>query len=430
MRSRQAPLAIATVIVALLLSILACSTPGSVKIDTSDDDGGVVIEIKPQGNDPDDAEVIPDPPDEVTPEPPSEGGDRSTVISVEEENGEAESSGIPEGAVQAQLVEVVDGDTIKVRIDGKTESVRYFGIDTPERDQPGYQAATEANRKLLGNGPIYLVAEQTNRDKYDRLLRYVYAADGTFVDLEMVRQGWAQPVEYPPDLRHAAEARAAAVEAAQNGSGFWSGTSPDGAMSYGITVRGANVRKEPSTDAEISGGADVNTTMTIFGRTEAADWFQVRLPDRSGGWMYGELIRINVPADQIPVTWRTPPPPPPTPEEGTTSPPGKVEISYIYYDGEEPQVEGDEYAVIKNTGDAAVNLAGWRLNADDEGQDFWFPAIELAPGQECRVYTNRNDPNTCGLTYGHGKSGLWANSGECGRLYNADGAEVSKYCYP
>ncbi len=76
------------------------------------------------------------------------------------------------------------------------------------------------------------------------------AADGTFVDLEMVRQGW-RPVEYPPDLRHAAEAaRAAAVEAPQNGSGFWSGTSPDGAMSYGITVREANVRKEPSTDAD------------------------------------------------------------------------------------------------------------------------------------------------------------------------------------
>jgi hypothetical protein len=90
--------------------------------------------------------------------------------------------------------------------------------------------------------------------------------------------------------------------------------------------------------------------------------------------------------------------------------------------------ESDEYAIIKNTGGSAVNLGGWRLNAGDEGQDFWFPGFELGPGQECRVYTNESHPESGGFSFGSG-SALWNNKGDCGHLYNADGVEVSTYCY-
>lgn len=61
------------------------------------------------------------------------------------------------GAEVAQLVRLVDGDTIDVLVNGQPETVRYIGIDTPERNQPGYRAATEANRSLLGSGTLYLV---------------------------------------------------------------------------------------------------------------------------------------------------------------------------------------------------------------------------------------------------------------------------------
>ena len=141
-----------------------------------------------------------------------------------------------------QLVRVVDGDTIDVNLGGQLETVRYVGIDTPERGQPGYRAATEANQLLLGSGPLYLVQDRTNRDRYDRLLRYVYTAEGVFVNAEMMRQGWAQPVEYAPDTLHAADFRQLALEAAQSGAGFWAGTSAyDGAMSYGLTTGEINV---------------------------------------------------------------------------------------------------------------------------------------------------------------------------------------------
>jgi len=123
-----------------------------------------------------------------------------------------------------------------------------------------------------------------------------------------------------------------------------------------------------------------------------------------------------------------PPPPSPSPPPTAAPSPGPVVIAYIYYDGQVPRVESDEYATIKNVGGSAVNLAGWRLNADDPGQDFYFPDFWLQPGQECRVYTNESHPEWCGFSFGSG-SALWANAGECGHLFDSSGTEVSTYCY-
>lgn len=214
---------------------------------------------------------------------------------------------VPAGAEVAQLVRVVDGDTIDVLVNGQPETVRYIGIDTPERNQPGYRAATEANRLLLGSGALYLVRDRTERDRYDRLLRYVYNADGVFVDAEMVRQGWAQPVEYPPDTLHAMEFRRLAQEAAEAGAGFWSGSSAyDGAMSYGLATGAINLRSGPGTDFETSGTVAAGTPLTIFGRNEAGEWVQVRTPERSGGWMYASLLTINVSVASIGVAGNIP----------------------------------------------------------------------------------------------------------------------------
>jgi hypothetical protein len=129
----------------------------------------------------------------------------------------------------------------------------------------------------------------------------------------------------------------------------------------------------------------------------------------------------------VPLPTNTPEPlPTNTPEP--VAEPGQVVISFIFFDGVVSRVESDEYAVITNNGGTAVNLAGWRLNADDPGQDYWFPAFDLGPGQSCRVYTNEVHSETCGFCFGDGQA-LWVNDGECGHLYNADGVEVSTYCY-
>jgi LysM repeat protein len=108
--------------------------------------------------------------------------------------------------------------------------------------------------------------------------------------------------------------------------------------------------------------------------------------------------------------------------------PANVQITSVSFDGAVAQVESDEYAVITNRGGTAVNLAGWRLNAGDAGQDFVFPSFDLQPGQSCRVYTNEVHPEACGFSFGSGQA-LWNNGGDCGYLYDAAGNEVSRYCY-
>lgn len=98
-----------------------------------------------------------------------------------------------------KVVEVVDGDTIKVNVRGKIESVRLLAIDTPETKDPRKPVqcfGNEATKKMssfVAGKFVKLVDDrsQGNRDKYSRLLRYIYLQDGTFVNAEMVKQGYA-----------------------------------------------------------------------------------------------------------------------------------------------------------------------------------------------------------------------------------------------
>lgn len=202
----------------------------------------------------------------------------------------------------AVVLRVVDGDTMHATVNGREETIRYVGIDTPERGQPGYRAATAANRALVEGKTVYLQRDQTDRDSFGRWLRYIYLADGTFVNAEMIAQGWAQPVNYGRDIAHADEFFALAVQAAQAKRGFWSGTSTyDGAMSYGLTRRGVEMRKGPGTDYPVSGRLEAGVPLSLFGRSPNNRWLQVRPPSRDGGWISVEAVDANVPIVTIPL---------------------------------------------------------------------------------------------------------------------------------
>ena len=261
---------------------------------------------------------------------------------------------------EATVTRIVDGDTIHVSVAGQDYPLRYIGVDSPEPEQPLGPAAAEANRKLVAGKTVFLEKDVSDIDRYDRLLRYVYLADGTFVNAELVRQGYAAAIEYPPDTKYRSLLDQAQQEAQQASLGLWAPTP------------------------------------------------------------------VPTPKPE-PTATRTPTPgPTPTPTQPSAA--GQVEITFILYDGAVPKVESDEYAEITNTGGTPVNLAGWRLNADDDGQDFYFPDHLLPPGQSCRVYTNEYHPETCGFSFGIG-SAIWANKGECGHLYDPTSAEVSNLCY-
>lgn len=120
----------------------------------------------------------------------------------------------------ATLVRVIDGDTIDVRINGSTERVRYIGVNTPERNQPGYSEATKANRSLVESGPLWLARDVSERDRFGRLLRFVIAGE-QFVNLALVEQGMAQVATFPPDVRCADTYLAAQQRARDNGTGLW-----------------------------------------------------------------------------------------------------------------------------------------------------------------------------------------------------------------
>jgi len=128
---------------------------------------------------------------------------------------------------EAQVVDVVDGDTIKVEIGGTVYTVRYIGIDTPETVHPSKPVewmgpeASEANKRLVEGQTVYLEKDVSETDRYGRLLRYVFLADGLFVNAELVRLGYAQVSTYPPDVRYRDLFLAMQQEAREAESGLW-----------------------------------------------------------------------------------------------------------------------------------------------------------------------------------------------------------------
>ncbi len=136
----------------------------------------------------------------------------------------------------AVVQETVDGDTIDVLVAGREERVRLTGIDTPEvaRDASGDRPATAGEcfgddatafvEALLPVGtPVRLERDVVGRDDYGRLLAYVYRAeDGIFVNYEIVRQGFAQPLTIPPNVAFAELMVRAAREAEADDIGLWS----------------------------------------------------------------------------------------------------------------------------------------------------------------------------------------------------------------
>ena len=118
------------------------------------------------------------------------------------------------------MLRVTDGDTLVVEVDGREEDVRLIGINTPERDECFFAEATNALVELVDGRDVRLVVDQTDRDQFGRLLRYVFVGD-TFVNEAMVRDGFAQAFRYEPDVARADQLDAAQAEARADERGLW-----------------------------------------------------------------------------------------------------------------------------------------------------------------------------------------------------------------
>lgn len=130
----------------------------------------------------------------------------------------------PTDQVETALVtKVIDGDTIKLN-NGQT--LRYIGIDAPETHHPHKpkgcfgDEATAKNRELVLGKTVTLIKDVKNTDRYGRLLRYVYVQD-LFINEELVRQGYAFAVSYPPDIAKQGQLKNAQKFARENEKGLW-----------------------------------------------------------------------------------------------------------------------------------------------------------------------------------------------------------------
>ncbi|MBW2391942.1 MAG: thermonuclease family protein [Deltaproteobacteria bacterium] len=129
------------------------------------------------------------------------------------------------GSLRVKVHWVDDGDTIVV---AGGERVRYLGINTPEvahKDEPGEPFGDEAkafNKKLVQGRWINLELAEQQRDPYGRLLAYVFLADGTFVNGELVRQGYAHLLRKQPKLRYWERLLALQRQALKKKKGMWS----------------------------------------------------------------------------------------------------------------------------------------------------------------------------------------------------------------
>lgn len=128
----------------------------------------------------------------------------------------------------ARVERVVDGDTIKVQLAGRTETVRYIGVDTPETKKPGTpvqcfgKAASHENERLVEGERVRLITGAEPRDRYGRLLAYVRRErDNLFVNERLLQGGFARTLTIAPNDRYAVRFRAVEARARVARSGLW-----------------------------------------------------------------------------------------------------------------------------------------------------------------------------------------------------------------
>lgn len=122
------------------------------------------------------------------------------------------------------VARVIDGDTIEIETGDR---VRYIGMNAPETVDPRKpvecfgKEASAYNHKLVEGKKVRLVSDITDKDKYGRLLRYVYLEDGTFINLKLVENGYASVMTVPPNVAQVEEFVKAEREAREVGRGLW-----------------------------------------------------------------------------------------------------------------------------------------------------------------------------------------------------------------
>lgn len=147
---------------------------------------------------------------------------------------------LPKNLLGGTVVRVVDGDTAYIRFGGRSERVRFIGIDTPEvypgeklnRDarqlgvsrevvQDLGRLASEYTKRHLAEATVRLELDVEKRDQYGRLLAYVWLGDATLFNAKIVQDGYALVYTFPPNVKYVDVFLACQREAREKGNGLW-----------------------------------------------------------------------------------------------------------------------------------------------------------------------------------------------------------------
>lgn len=129
---------------------------------------------------------------------------------------------------QVQVLEVVDGDTIKIEVNGTIEYIRLLHENTPEKGEKCYQEAKDRLNELVGNKTVWLERDMQDEDKYGRKLRYIFLSPNTnpqdyndFANLIMLREGYASMLIIEPDTKYQPKFEEALNKASQEEGCIW-----------------------------------------------------------------------------------------------------------------------------------------------------------------------------------------------------------------
>lgn len=126
------------------------------------------------------------------------------------------------------VLEVVDGDTYKIKYNGEEKKVRLIGVDTPESVHPDSSKNSDYGKKasnyvkeLIENKYVSLEFDVSVTDKYGRLLAYIYLENGEMLNEKLLKEGYAKIATYPPDVKYVDTFTALQEEAKNSRVGFW-----------------------------------------------------------------------------------------------------------------------------------------------------------------------------------------------------------------
>lgn len=206
-----------------------------------------------------------------------------TEISIETNQdttvAEKETGTETQPAITNKIIKVVDGDTVTVEINGVRETIRIIGINTPETVDPrkpvecfGQEASSRAHA-LLDNQTVTLEADSTQgeRDKYDRLLRYVFLPNGSDFGKQMIFEGYAYEYTYSTPYKYQQDYKTSQSDAENAKRGLWadaacsdatgdSGTPQEATVTTDTSSQGSN--HAPATDSATNAEPTTTTTTT------------------------------------------------------------------------------------------------------------------------------------------------------------------------